>query len=75
MQLADLMIDPSQQTGQQLVRTYESARDLDGTFVSAESQFEHDCLSLLEEGWQLKGVSHRGSIVVPCVAVIATYVH
>jgi hypothetical protein len=74
MQLADLVIDPSQQAGQQLVRTYESARNLDGTYSSAESQFEHDCLALLEEGWQLKGVNHRGSIVMPCMAVVATYI-
>jgi hypothetical protein len=71
MQLADLMIDPQQ--AQQLIRTYEGLVDLEGVFTSAESQFEQESLALVEEGWQLKQVSHRGTIVSPSVAVIATY--
>ncbi len=73
MQFADLMIDQSQQEMQQLVYTYEGARDLEGVFVSAESLFEHDSQRLFEEGWLLKAVSHRGSILSPCLAVVATY--
>lgn len=73
MQLADLTIDQPQQETQQLVRAYEGALDLDGTFVTAESQFERDSLGMTVEGWQLKVVSHRGSIVSPGVVVVATY--
>lgn len=73
MQLADLMIDQPQQQTQQLVRNYEHTLDLEGAFVNAESQFERDCLALVEEGWQLKLVSHRGTIVAPRAVVVATY--
>jgi hypothetical protein len=72
MHLADLVIDRPQRQLQQLVRTYESALDLDNTLVTAESKFEHDSLTLAEDGWRLKLVSHRGSIVSPHV-VVATY--
>ena len=72
MQVADLVIDQSQQQTRQLVRTYEGTFGLDDTFVSAASKFEHDCLILSEDGWRLKQVSHRGSIVFPH-AVVATY--
>jgi hypothetical protein len=72
MHVADLVIDRPQQQLQQLVRTYESALDLNNTLVTAESKFEHDCLALLEDGWRLKLVSHRGSIVLPH-AVVASY--
>ena len=71
MQLADLMIDPQQ--AQQLIRTYEGLVDLEGVSTSAESQFEQESLAMLEDGWQLKLVSHRGTIVSPRVAVMATY--
>lgn len=72
MQLADLTIDQPQQT-QQLIHTYEGMFDLEGAFTSAESQFEQESLALVEEGWQLKQVSHQGTIVSPRLAVIATY--
>lgn len=71
MQLADLTIDQPQT--QQLVRTYEGMFDLEGVFASAESQFEQESLSMVEDGWQLKQVSHRGTIVTPRVAVVAIY--
>jgi hypothetical protein len=73
MQLADLVIDQSEEAVRQLVNTYESVLGLDGMFVTAVSQFERDCLALSEEGWQLKRVSHRGSIVFPAAVVVATY--
>lgn len=73
MQLADLAIDQPQQALQRLVRTYDSAFSYDGTFVAAETQLERDCFSMTEEGWRLKKVSHRGSIVSPSMVVIATY--
>ena len=73
MQLADLAIDQSQEAVQQLVHTYESVLGLDGMFITAVSQFERDCLTLSEEGWQLKRVSHQGSIVFPDAVVVATY--
>lgn len=73
MQLADLTIDQPQQKKEQVVRTYESVPDLDGEQRTAESQFEHESLRMVEEGWRLKVVSHRGSIFSPCVVVIATY--
>ncbi len=72
MHVADLVIDQPQQQTQQLVRTYEGTLDLDNTFVTAESRFEHDCLALAEDGWRLKLVSHRGSIVFTHT-VVATY--
>jgi len=72
MHVADLVIDRPQQQLEQLVRRYESALDLDNTLVTAESRFEQDCFSLVEDGWQLKLVSHWGSIVLP-YAVVATY--
>lgn len=71
MQLADLTIDQPQT--QQLVRTYEGMFDLEGVFASAESLFEQESLSMVEDGWQLKQVSHRGTIVTPRVAVVAIY--
>ena len=73
MHVADLVIDQPQQQIQQLVRTYESALDADNTLVTAESKFECDCLALSEDGWQLKLVSHWGSIVFPHTVVIARY--
>jgi len=73
MQVADLTIDQPQSETQQLVRTYEGLFDLESVFTSAESQFEQESLAMVEEGWQLKQVSHRGTIVSPCVAVIAIY--
>ena len=72
MHVADLVIDQPTPQMQQLVRTYESALDLDDTFVTAESKFERDCLTLSEEGWRLKLVSHRGSIVLPHT-IVARY--
>ena len=72
MQLADPMIDQPQQT-QQFIQTYEGMFDLEGVFSSAESQFEQESLALAADGWQLKQVSHRGTIVSPRLAVIATY--
>ena len=72
MHVADLVIDQPQQQLQQLVRTYEGAFDLDNAFVTAESKFEHDCFVLSEDGWRLKLVSHRGSMVFT-YAVVATY--
>jgi hypothetical protein len=72
MHVADLVIDQSQQQIQQLVRTYEGTFGLDNTFVSAEGKFEHDCLTLSEDGWRLKQVSHRGSIVF-LHAIVARY--
>ena len=71
MQLADPTIDQPQT--QQLMRTYEGMFDLEGVFTSAESQFEQESLAMVEDGWQLKQVSHRGTIVSPRVSVIATY--
>lgn len=73
MQLADLTIDQPQIQTQQLIHTYEGQLDLEGVFASAESQFERESLSMVEDGWQLKQVSHRGTIVSPRVVVIATY--
>ena len=73
MQLADPMIDQPQQETQELIRTYEGLFSVTGAFTSAESQFEQESLALVEEGWQLKQVSHRGTIVSPRLAVIATY--
>jgi hypothetical protein len=73
MQLADLTIDQPQQQTQELIRTYEGMFDLDGVFASAESQFEQESLVMVEDGWQLKQVSHRGTIVSPRVAVVAVY--
>jgi hypothetical protein len=73
MHVVDLIIDQPQQSIQQLVRTYAHIFALDGTAVSAESQFEHEGLALLEEGWQLKVVSHRGSMLMPQEKVVATY--
>jgi len=73
MQLADPMIDQPQQQTQQLIRTYEGVFNLEGVFSSAESQFEQESLSMVEEGWQLKQVSHRGTIISPRVAVVAIY--
>ena len=72
MHVADLVIDQPQQQTQQLVRIYEGTLDLDTTFVTAESMFERDCLALSEDGWRLKLVSHRGSIVFT-YGVVATY--
>jgi len=72
MYVADLVIDQPKTQTEQLVRTYESALDWDNTFVTAESKFERDCLTLTEEGWQLKLVSHRGSIILPHT-VVARY--
>jgi hypothetical protein len=72
MHVADLVIDQPKQQTQQLVRTYEGALGLDNTFVTAENKFERDCLTLLEDGWRLKRVSHWGSIVLPH-AVVASY--
>jgi hypothetical protein len=72
MHVADLVIDQPKSQTQQIVRTYKSALDLDNMFVAAESKFERDCLALAEEGWQLKLVSHWGSIVLPHT-VIARY--
>ncbi len=73
MHVADLVIDQPKSQTQQIVRTYESTLDLDNTCVTAESKFERDCLTLTEEGWQLKLVSHWGSIVLPHTVVIARY--
>jgi hypothetical protein len=73
MYAVDLIIDQPQQSIQQLVRTYARNFALDGTTVSAVSQFEHEGLTLLEEGWQLKVVSHRGSMALPQEKVVATY--
>ena len=73
MQLADLTIDQPQQQTQQLVRSYEHTFDLEGAFVNAESQFERETIALVEDGWQLKQVSHRGTIVAPRAVVVATY--
>ncbi len=73
MQLADLMIDEPQTQTQQLIRTYEARLDQAGVVTSAESQFEQESLAMVEEGWQLKQVSHRGTIVSPRVAVVAIY--
>ncbi len=73
MQLADLTIDQPQQQTQQLIRTYEGALDLEGVFASAESQFEMQSLAMVEDGWQLKRVSHRGTIVSPRLSVVAVY--
>ena len=64
MQLADLTIDQPQQQTEQLVRTYVNILDAEGTSVAAVSQFESDCLVLVEEGWRLKQVSHRETMVV-----------
>jgi hypothetical protein len=88
MHVADLVIDQPKPQVQELVRTYKSASlntfesvfentfentiSADNTFVTAESQFERDCLALLEDGWQLKLVSHWGSIVRPHT-VVARY--
>jgi hypothetical protein len=72
MQLADLTIDQPQQT-QQVVRTYEGMFDLEGLFTSAESLFEQESLAMVEDGWQLKLVSHQGTIVSPRLAITATY--
>ncbi len=73
MQLADLTIEESQQQTQQFIRTYEGVLDLEGVFASAESQFEQESLSMVEDGWQLKQVSHRGTVVSPRTVVVATY--
>ncbi|MEO7020982.1 MAG: hypothetical protein ABI234_12580 [Ktedonobacteraceae bacterium] len=73
MHVVDLTIDQPQQSMQQLVRTYENILSLEGASVSAVSQFESEGLTLLEEGWQLKLVSHRGSMLVPQIMVVATY--
>ena len=62
MQVVDLEIE------QHLVRTYETILD-----VTAEAQFELEGQSLAEEGWQLKQVSQRGTIVSPAFAIIAAY--
>jgi hypothetical protein len=72
MQLADLTIDQPQQQTEQLVRTYTNILNADGDTVEAVNQFESECQVLLEEGWRLKQVSHKGSIMVP-QAIIATY--
>jgi len=72
MQLADLTIDQPQQQIQQIERAYENTSGLEGASVDAVSQFESECLVLLEEGWRLKQVSHRGSILSPRM-VVATY--
>ena len=74
MHVADQVIDrpQSEQLLEQLVRKYESAVDADNMLVTAESKFEQDCQALVEDGWQLKLVSHWGSIVLP-YAVVATY--
>lgn len=71
MQLADRTIDQSQQQAQQLVRTYVNTFDLEGASVTSVSQFESECLVLLEDGWRLKQASHRGSIVSPHTIVAA----
>ena len=73
MQLADLMIDQPQEQTQQLIRTYESLFDLEGVLASAESQFEQEHLVMVEDGWQLKQVSYRGTIVSPRLAAVAIY--
>jgi hypothetical protein len=72
MHVADLVIDQPKPQTQQLVRTYEGVPGPDTTFVTVESQFERDCLILSEDGWRLKLVSHRGSIVLPHT-VVARY--
>lgn len=72
MHVADLVIDQPQQQTEQLIRVYENTFDQEGAAVAAISQFESECLVLLDEGWRLKQVSHRGSIVSPR-SVIATY--
>jgi hypothetical protein len=72
MHVADLVIDQTLPQKQQLVRTYEGALDQENMFVTAESKFERDCLTLSEDGWRLKLVSQRGSIVFPHT-VVATY--
>ncbi len=72
MQLADLEIDQLQTQTQQTERTYADILDQDGAWTSAESQFEQDCVAMLVEGWQLKLVSHRGSIIAP-QTVVAIY--
>jgi len=73
MQLADLTVEEPQTQTQQLIRTYEARLDPAGALLSAESQFEQESLVMVEEGWQLKQVSHRGTIVAPRVAVVAVY--
>jgi len=73
MHVADLVIDQPQQQTQEIVRTYKGALDLDNTFITAENMFERDCLTLSEDGWRLKRVSHWGSIVLPHHAVVATF--
>jgi len=73
MYVADLVIDRPQEQLEQLVRKYEGTVGADGVLVSAEQRFEQDCLALVEDGWQMKLVSHWGSIVAP-YAVVATYV-
>ncbi len=73
MQLADLTIDQAREQVQQLVCVYENTLDLAGTFETAASQFERACHTLVEEGWRLKQVSHRGSILSPQAAIVATY--
>ncbi|HET8841784.1 MAG TPA: hypothetical protein VFN35_09970 [Ktedonobacteraceae bacterium] len=73
MHLADPMIEQTQQAGEQLVSTYKRVLNADGMFVSAISQFESEHFILAEAGWQLKRVSHQGSIVFPTSVVIAIY--
>lgn len=73
MQLADLTIEQSQQAGEQLVSTYKGVLNVDGMFISASRQFESESLTLLEEGWQLKRVSHRGTLLSPEALVVAIY--
>lgn len=73
MQVADSAIEQLQQAEEQLVLTYERVLNADGVFRSAVSQFESECLTLVEEGWQLKRVSHRGSLIFPEAVVVAIY--
>lgn len=72
MHASGLTLDQPQQQTLQLMRTYANALDQEGTFMSAESQFERACLTMSETGWRLKQASHRGSIVSP-YAIVATY--
>jgi hypothetical protein len=72
MQLADLVIEQPQQAVE-LVQTYESILGFEGVISTAVSQFERSCLALSEEGWQLKRVSHRGSLVFPDAVIVAVY--
>ncbi len=73
MHAIDLIVDQPQQSTEQLIRTYRTLLEQDGAFVSAVSQFEQEGHTLAEEGWQLKLVSHKGSMLEPRTVVLATY--